>query len=142
MDDKFFISSDFVGASIGLAVTQAINLVGMCNWGLRQTAELENQMTSVERVIEYANLPSERSLESSVDVSKKLSPNFPNSNNIKFKNVSLKYSDNGEHVLRNLSFEVKENVKKICNVRENFIMKELSRKKLESWAELVLENLQ
>ena len=142
MDDKFFISSDFVGASIGLAVTQAINLVGMCNWGLRQTAELENQMTSVERVIEYATLPSERSLDSSVDVSKKLSPNFPNSNNIKFKNVSLKYSDNGEHVLRNLSFEVKENVKKICNVRENFIMKELSRKKLESWAELVLENLQ
>lgn len=97
---------------MGLAITQAINLIGMCNWGLRQTAELENQMTSVERVIEYADLPSERSLETNEKILMNLSKNWPQRGLIKFNNVSLKYSDTSEYVLRNLSFIVHE---KVCD---------------------------
>jgi ABC-type multidrug transport system fused ATPase/permease subunit len=103
------LPKDFVGANVGLAITQAINLIGMCNWGLRQTAELENQMTSVERVVEYSNIRSERSLETSDrNVVEKMPKHWPHKGVIKFKNLSLKYSNEADYVLRNLNFTVYE----------------------------------
>jgi len=40
-------------------------MTGALQWGIRQLAELDNQMTSVERVVEYSNIPQEAALESS-----------------------------------------------------------------------------
>jgi ATP-binding cassette, subfamily C (CFTR/MRP), member 4 len=96
---------------VGLAITQAISLIGMCNWGLRQTAELESQMTSVERIVEYSRLPSERPLKSSPEILKTLPQNWPARGSIGFKNVSMKYTQEGDYVLKDLKFEVRESVR-------------------------------
>jgi hypothetical protein len=52
------------GGDVGLAITQATGLTGMLQWGIRQMAEMENQMTSVERVLEYTAVQSEPPLDS------------------------------------------------------------------------------
>ena len=52
------------GSAAGLAISCAIELTSTFQFGARQSAEAETQMTSVERVIEYSQLPSEAPLES------------------------------------------------------------------------------
>ncbi|KAH0544122.1 hypothetical protein KQX54_000764 [Cotesia glomerata] len=58
------ISYVYKSSDVGLAITQSIGLTGMFQWGMRQSAEVENQMTSVERVLEYTNIESESAIES------------------------------------------------------------------------------
>ncbi len=76
----------------------------MCQWGMRQTSEIENQMTSVERVKEYAELTSEAPLESEP----KYRPpgDWPSNGEIVFNDLNFKYSESGNFVLKNLNFRI------------------------------------
>ena len=96
------------GGNVGLAISQLMGLISMCQWGMRQSAELENQMISVERVLEYTDLPAE-----SKDIETKVvtPENWPADGNIEFKDFELKYSDKGEAVLKDLNFSIKSNEK-------------------------------
>uniref|UniRef100_A0A182NN20 Uncharacterized protein n=1 Tax=Anopheles dirus TaxID=7168 RepID=A0A182NN20_9DIPT len=102
-------SQQMLGGSVGLAITKTISLVGMCQWGMRQSAELENQMVSVERVKEYTNLPSEPPLETAPK--HRPQRNWPEHGSIRFVSVDLRYSDDGERVLKDLTFTMRPNEK-------------------------------
>ena len=49
-------------SSVGLVLSYMITLAGSLQWAVRQSAELENLMTSTERIVEYKNLRSEQQL--------------------------------------------------------------------------------
>lgn len=100
----FFLFKEKYGGNVGLAITQAIGLTGMLQWGMRQSAELENQMTSVERVLEYSSLKSEPPLES--PPKNKPSKEWPEKGEIKFVHLYLKYNREDPYVLKNLNFVI------------------------------------
>ncbi|KAJ6216249.1 hypothetical protein RDWZM_007406 [Blomia tropicalis] len=87
----------------GLALSMALGLTGMTQWGVRQSAEVENHMTSVERVIEYSNLEPEAELESLY----KFPKNWPETGSVKFERVYLTYANCPEPVLKNLTFDIR-----------------------------------
>lgn len=71
----------------------------MVQYGIRQTTESIQQMTCVERVLQYT------SIESEPDPVKKAPFDWPWKAQIQFKNMSLSYGK-GEPVLKNLNFVV------------------------------------
>lgn len=101
-----FFFMENTGGNVGLAITQVMGLTGMVQWGMRQSAELENNMTAVERVIEYNSVDPEPDMESMP--SKKPPSDWPEKGEIKFKNVSMSYfPDKQEKVIRDLSLVIK-----------------------------------
>ena len=52
--------SDFLGGDVGVAINACLYLTGALQYGMRQSAEVENMMTSVERVMEYGELKTEK----------------------------------------------------------------------------------
>lgn len=54
-----FIVSIVSGSAVGLALTQILGIVGPIQYGVRQIAEVVNQLTSVERVLQYTTIEKE-----------------------------------------------------------------------------------
>lgn len=89
------------GGDLGLVITQLMGITGTLQWGMRQWSEMENQMTSVERVVEYTKLESEPERDE-----KPLPVDWPEQGLIQFKAVKLRYSENAPYVLKDLSFTI------------------------------------
>ncbi|XP_060516805.1 ATP-binding cassette sub-family C member 4-like [Cylas formicarius] len=97
---KFAIFSEgTLGGDVGLAVTQAMILTGLLQWSIRQAAEMENTMTSVERILEYAETDTEKK-------TGQVFTDWPRNGSIKYKNVRLSYKTTGEVALKDITFEI------------------------------------
>ncbi|GLV37821.1 uncharacterized protein CBL_06477 [Carabus blaptoides fortunei] len=96
---------DVMAGDVGLCITQCISLTGLIPWGMRQSAEMENQMTSVERIIDFTNIDHEPDLLAP----KELRPpaNWPSDGEIIFKETTLRYSLREEPVLKDLNFVIR-----------------------------------
>uniref|UniRef100_A0A674EH88 Cystic fibrosis transmembrane conductance regulator n=1 Tax=Salmo trutta TaxID=8032 RepID=A0A674EH88_SALTR len=102
------LHSEVEAGSVGLALSYAVTLMGMFQWGVRQSAEVENMMTSVERVVEYTELESEAPWETQ----KRPPPEWPSQGLITFDRVNFSYSSDGPVVLKDMKamFRPKEKV--------------------------------
>uniref|UniRef100_A0AAY4DHT8 ATP-binding cassette, sub-family C (CFTR/MRP), member 4 n=1 Tax=Denticeps clupeoides TaxID=299321 RepID=A0AAY4DHT8_9TELE len=94
-----FAFIDLEAGGVGLALCYAVTLVGMFQWGVRQSSEVENMMTSVERVVEYADLRSEAPWE----LHRRLPPDWPGRGCITFDQMSFSYCAEGPMVLKNIN---------------------------------------
>jgi ATP-binding cassette subfamily C (CFTR/MRP) protein 4 len=88
------------GGTAGLVFSSALLLFGLTQLGVRQSAELESQMTAVERIIEYSKLEQEAGLKSSAD--NKPDKEWPKKGEIKIVNMSIFYDNAPKPVLKNI----------------------------------------
>ncbi|CAG0884515.1 unnamed protein product [Darwinula stevensoni] len=101
---SFMAFADSMSSDVALAISSALTLAGGFQWGARQSAELENHMTSVERILEYSKLQPEPPLESPPE--KRPPKDWPSKGEVVFDNVSLLYDADATPVLKNLSFKI------------------------------------
>src|SRR6201995_3137602 len=88
--------------SYALQITQSLN------WIVRQTVEVETNIVSVERVLEYASLPNE-----APDVIFKSRPSigWPAHGQITFKDYTTRYREGLDPVLRDINLSIKSREK-------------------------------
>ncbi|KIW76027.1 hypothetical protein Z517_10772 [Fonsecaea pedrosoi CBS 271.37] len=93
---------------VGLAMSYALQITQSLNWIVRQTVEVETNIVSVERVLEYASLPSE-----APDVIFKSRPSigWPAQGQITFKNYSTRYREGLDPVLKDINLNIKPHEK-------------------------------
>ncbi|MGH0134692.1 UNVERIFIED_CONTAM: hypothetical protein FKN15_036664 [Acipenser sinensis] len=105
---SLLLANELEAGDVGLALSYAVTLIGMFQWGVRQSAEVENQMTSVERVLDYTELESEAPWVTEC----RPPPDWPRHGVIVFEGVNFAYSHDGPHVLKNMHavFRSKEKV--------------------------------
>uniref|UniRef100_A0A8C3W6N7 Multidrug resistance-associated protein 4 n=1 Tax=Catagonus wagneri TaxID=51154 RepID=A0A8C3W6N7_9CETA len=104
---SLILSKTLDAGQVGLALSYALSLMGMFQWCVRQSAEVENMMISVERVIEYTDLEKEAPWE----YQKRPPPTWPHEGVIVFDNVNFSYSLDGPLVLKHLTALIKSREK-------------------------------
>ncbi|KAJ3224277.1 Multidrug resistance-associated protein 4 [Clydaea vesicula] len=88
-------------ASIGLVLSYTFSMLGTLQWAVRQSAEVENQMIAVERILEYTNLPSEA--KEITDL--RPPPDWPHEGCVSVNNLSLEYPGSSKVVLKDITVE-------------------------------------
>lgn len=93
---------------VGLAMSYALQITQSLNWIVRQTVEVETNIVSVERVLEYARLPSE-----APEVIHRNRPpiSWPASGAVNFNNYSTRYRDGLDLVLKGINLDIKAHEK-------------------------------
>ncbi|XP_030754743.1 probable multidrug resistance-associated protein lethal(2)03659 isoform X2 [Sitophilus oryzae] len=98
-----FMDTDNTVGNVGLAVTQVFQLTNSFQWSIQLWAELEQCMTSVERVMEYTNIEQE-------DKEGKTPKQWMKTGKIEYRDVNLSYNIE-EKVLKNINFVINPNEK-------------------------------
>ena len=100
--------SSLSAGMVGLSMSYALQITQSLNWIVRQTVEVETNIVSVERVLEYARLPSE-----APEVMSKHRPkiSWPANGAVDFSNYSTRYRPGLDLVLKNINLHIKSHEK-------------------------------
>jgi ATP-binding cassette subfamily C (CFTR/MRP) protein 4 len=90
------------GGLVGLILTFLLENIGLGQWCVRQSAEVENQMVAAERLQEYIQLTPEAPEVTDI----RPSADWPSSGKIMIKQMNLTYPRSQEPVLRNINVEI------------------------------------
>ncbi|KAL8913430.1 MAG: hypothetical protein Q9171_001723 [Xanthocarpia ochracea] len=110
---SFAIISVATGSSlsagmVGLAMSYALQITQSLNWIVRQTVEVETNIVSVERVLEYARLPSEAPERVSKNKPK---TGWPAHGAVNISNYSTRYRPGLDLVLKDINLDIKAHEK-------------------------------
>ncbi|XP_050524591.1 ATP-binding cassette sub-family C member Sur-like isoform X2 [Daktulosphaira vitifoliae] len=94
-------SSSISSAMVGLAINYTLLVPVYLNWVVKFFADLETYMSAVERTEEFATIPSENYRKEAV-----ITRAWPSKGSIILDNVSVKYDENQEHVISNVSLHI------------------------------------
>ncbi|KAL6233841.1 hypothetical protein BDW75DRAFT_214069 [Aspergillus navahoensis] len=89
---------------VGLAMSYALQITQSLNWIVRQTVEVETNIVSVERVLEYASLPSEAP---EVIFKNRPPTGWPAQGAVSFHNYSTRYREGLDLVLKDVNLDIK-----------------------------------
>lgn len=103
---------------IGLVLVQMRFISRIFGYLVRLINEVINQMTSVERILQFVDLEHEPVAEINNPI--KLNEDWPDRGEITFDRVFLRYSDDAKPVLKNLCFKIEPRMKV-----KQFILNEL-----------------
>ena len=87
---------------VGLSLSYALNITGQMNMLVRMTSEIETNMVSAERIMEYQNTPQEAPYE--VEGSN-VPKEWPQYGVVKFDHYQTRYREGLDLVLRDIHFE-------------------------------------
>ena len=89
----------------GISLTYAISFTEAALWLVRQYSELEMNMNSVERVLEYMNIEQEPLI---ADPANAVTPppQWPDSGKVEVNNLSLKYAPHLPYVIKDVTFTI------------------------------------
>ncbi|EDV27211.1 uncharacterized protein TRIADDRAFT_54940 [Trichoplax adhaerens] len=93
-----FVADGISAGAIGLSLSYLLPLMGNTQWFIRQTAELENQMTSVERVREYSEIKPKQSSSTAI-----LPKDWPSNGDISLEHASFRHHEKLPYVLNNIN---------------------------------------
>ncbi|KAK9745323.1 ABC transporter transmembrane region [Popillia japonica] len=101
----FVLHSPSPGA-VGMIIMQALGFVKGLQLIIRELSDLENQMTSVERVLEYCDIETETTEGKTIE-------HWPKIGTIEYQNVKLRYPQTNQVVLKDLTFKIEPN-ERVC----------------------------
>ncbi|CAF4743672.1 unnamed protein product [Rotaria sp. Silwood1] len=87
----------FSTADIAMTLSYSLSLMGLLQWTIRLSVDLETRMTSVERVLEYCSLEQEPPAQ--VPLNRRPPSTWPSHGRIVFDNVSMSHSSDNQSLL-------------------------------------------